>query len=116
MAPPKTSTETDTVTALQAQVSELAGQLKQLLEARPASMASAVLGAPLAVRKPIMGKQTFRLTEPHYRLGRTYQPGELITIENEVPGRTWELFDPNAPVVAPVVVPPSVSRPSDVTV
>jgi hypothetical protein len=39
---------------------------------------------------------TFRLTEPYYRQGRMYQPGELVTIKDEVPGKSWEPFDPHA--------------------
>lgn len=37
------------------------------------------------------GTRTYRLTEPHYRLGIMYQPGELVTITDEPPGKSWKL-------------------------
>ena len=46
------------------------------------------------------GEKTYRLTQPHYRLGRLYQPGELITVTDEVPGRTWDLYEPEAEMKA----------------
>lgn len=56
-------------------------------------------------RKPCSG--TFRIgAGKHYRAGRLYEPGELITIEDEVPGKGWEPFDPNAKAT-PAVPPPA---------
>lgn len=53
------------------------------------------LALAIKERKPVSG--TFRLTERHYRAGKLYDVGELITVENEVPGKSWEPFDPDAP-------------------
>jgi hypothetical protein len=38
-------------------------------------------------RLPTSG--TFRLTDPLYRQGVMFQPGDYVSIENEVPGRSW---------------------------
>lgn len=58
---------------------------------------------------------TYRLTQPHYREGRLYAAGELITIKDEVPGLTWTVYDPKAEAAAalPVIPPPSRGRASD---
>lgn len=32
----------------------------------------------------------------HYRKGKMYEPGELITVTDEKPGKDWVLYDPNA--------------------
>lgn len=40
----------------------------------------------------------------HYRLGKLYQAGELITIADEIPGKEWRPFDPN--YKEPLVLPP----------
>ncbi len=53
-----------------------------------------------AVKERLKVSGTFRLTEKYYRAGRLYEPGELVTIKDEVPGRSWEPFDPNAKVEA----------------
>lgn len=45
--------------------------------------------------------------EGHYRLGRLYVEGELITIDEEIPSKTWRPYDPNfkAPPVVPAAAP-----------
>lgn len=32
----------------------------------------------------------------HYRKGKMYEPGELITVTDEKPGKDWVPYDPNA--------------------
>ena len=66
------------------------------------------------------GEKTYRLTQPHYRLGRLYQPGELITVVDEVPGRSWLPYDAKAEAAAKAEArlaasraPAPDSRPSD---
>lgn len=52
--------------------------------------------ALLGLRKDegiVKGEATYRLTQPHYRKGVTYQPGDLITVTDEKPGRTWVRVD-----------------------
>lgn len=44
---------------------------------------------------------TFRLTERHYRAGRMYEAGDLVSIVDEVPGKSWLPFDPTAPAAPP---------------
>ncbi len=41
----------------------------------------------------VKGEATYRLTERHYRKGVTYQPGDIITVTDEKPGRTWVRVD-----------------------
>lgn len=57
------------------------------------------------------GEKTYRLTQLHYRLGRMYQPGELITVVDEAPGRTWQLYDPKAEAEAAAKARLAASRP-----
>ena len=40
--------------------------------------------------KKYRGTHTYQLTEPHYRLGIMYVKGELVTVTDEVPGKTWK--------------------------
>lgn len=51
------------------------------------------LAPPEENEKPLdakfKGTHTYKLTEPFYRLGVTYKPGELITVTDEVPGKSW---------------------------
>jgi hypothetical protein len=52
--------------------------------------------AILGLRKDdgvVKGEATYRLTERHYRKGVTYLPGDLITVTDEKPGRTWVRVD-----------------------
>lgn len=44
------------------------------------------------------GTKTYRLTQPHYRQGRYFNPGELITVTDEVPGKSWVLLEAKAVV------------------
>lgn len=46
----------------------------------------------------------FRLTQPHYRLGRMYEPGDVLHLKNDVPGKTWVPFDPKATTAVEVPV------------
>lgn len=46
----------------------------------------------------VKGTVTYRLTQPHYRQGRYYQPGELITVTDEKPGKTWVRVEAKAVV------------------
>lgn len=40
------------------------------------------------------GTKTYRLkNQPHYRSGTLYQVGELVTVTDEIPSRTWELVE-----------------------
>lgn len=62
------------------------------VKAKPATVAE--LEEAIKQRKPVTGE--FVLTERHYRLGRLYEPGERVRIVNEVPGKSWLPFDPDA--------------------
>ena len=70
--------------------------------------------APVVSKVPpqYRGTKTYRLTAPHYRKGVTYEAGALITVTDEVPGRTWEAVEDGARAVeaAPGV---ASTRPSD---
>ena len=60
------------------------------------------------------GTKSYRVRQPHYRLGRTYQPGEIITVTDEKPSKTWvpvEVQPVTAIVDAPEPAAPS--RPAD---
>ena len=48
-----------------------------------------------------MGKKTYRMTEPHYRKGKYYPAGSIITVVDEKPSATWELVEDDASKGAP---------------
>lgn len=52
------------------------------------------------------GTKTYRLTEFFYSQGRLYEAGELITVTDKVPGRTWELVEEEKPAPAKAPPPP----------
>lgn len=64
-------------------------------------------------KQVVKGTKTYRLTEPHYRLGRVYQAGELITVTDEVPGRTWVPLEAEKAAAATAPAPQPAKRPSD---
>lgn len=64
------------------------------VEAKAKAATVAELEEAIKQRKPVTGE--FVLTERHYRLGRLYEPGDRVRIVNEVPGKSWVPFDPDA--------------------
>ena len=49
------------------------------------------------------GTKTYRIGPAgHYRLGRSYLPGETITVTDEVPSKTWTPVDNDGVKVKPV--------------
>lgn len=64
------------------------------------------------------GKKTYRMTEPHYRKGKYYPAGSLITVVDEKPSVTWEPVgksdlaeDESLPAPAPKALPHAASAP-----
>lgn len=41
----------------------------------------------------VKGVAKYRLKAPHYRQGRYYKVGDVITVEDEKPSKTWERID-----------------------
>lgn len=79
---------------------------------KPTETLTERLNRAIKERKKCSG--TFRVITRYYRAGRLYEPGELITVENEVPGKSWEPFDPDAPRRAEVPkVAPKANLPSN---
>lgn len=87
MAPPQTQqTNSDAVARaateradkLEREVAALKAKLEEKLAAK-ASPSGAI----------VPGTKSYRLTEPHYRRGRYFQPGEVITVTDEQPGKSW---------------------------
>lgn len=65
-----------------------------------------LLALAIAERQPISG--TFVVgPAKHYRKGRLYLEGELITIVNEIPSKTWTPFDSSPKSNAPAAREPS---------
>jgi len=65
-----------------------------------------VLALAIAERQPISG--TFVVgPAKHYRKGRLYLEGELITIVNEIPSKTWTPHDSSPKSNAPAAREPS---------
>lgn len=49
----------------------------------------------------VPGTKSYRLTKPHYRQGRYYQPGEIITVTDEKPGKSWVPVEAGAVAATP---------------
>lgn len=57
----------------------------------------------------VAGRSRWVLTQPHYRNGEMYPPGQVIEIENEVPGKTWKRLELNEMPAAPTEGPVNLS-------
>lgn len=84
----------------------------------PAQIKAALEGADAPVGPPPLdpkykGTLTYRLTEPHYRLGRMYSAGELITVTDEKPGKSWVPYEGEVAVVPVAAALPPAGRASD---
>ena len=102
---PDMKAELDTLKRQMAALLEQNAALKDKLLAIPSA-------PPPAPRLP-KTSGTFRLTEPHYRAGKYYQAGELITVVDEEPGASWVPYveaGPELPAPAPLT---PQTRPSD---
>ena len=71
---------------LQKKLSEVRASPLVLVRAQVSAMKEAL--RKITAAQPQSGR--FRVTVRTYRAGVVYEPGSIITIENEVPGRTWE--------------------------
>ena len=94
-AGPTASVDAREVEALEKEVALL--EQRALLRKKKEALESeeAILG----LRKNdgvVKGEATYRLTERHYRKGVMYQPGDVITVTDEKPGRSWVRIDNNA--------------------
>lgn len=51
----------------------------------------------------VKGKATFIISAPHYRDGVLYPAGTAVTIDGEIPSKTWKkvALDKSAPVLVP---------------
>lgn len=68
------------------------------------------------LKKPdlVKGKATYKLEAPHYRKGVLMPKGAKITVENEIPSRTWTRIDGGKPAVeSNEEKPKNTGRPSD---
>lgn len=62
------------------------------------------------------GEKTYRVGVRHYRQGVVYEPGELITVTDEKPSKTWTLVDTAkeaAKPAAPAATKPQGKRDAD---
>lgn len=123
MAPPVKQEEKSEFAQLKARLDQLESENKALRRER-ASMEEEVretvsrrlAGNGNTVRElqpEHMGSRTYRVGSRYYRQGRMYEPGELITVVDEIPGKNWVLVSPNAAVdVAAVPEKPKSEVPS----
>lgn len=86
-------------------LSDKAGSDIEQLKAENAALRQQVEAGPVLVAPPRVPRPTtsgtFKLTEPYYRQGVMYLAGQTITIENEVPGKSWERVDPSDHDITP---------------
>jgi hypothetical protein len=59
------------------------------------------------------GTKTYRLGARHYRKGVLYEAGELITVTDEIPSKTWTLVDTSKPEEKPAPAGPKQSTKRD---
>lgn len=78
-------------------------ELMKVIEELKTKVAQATVNESKPPRLPVVpGFSKWRLKQRHYRQGRMYEPGEVIEVENEAPGKTWERVA-EATVVSPVI-------------
>lgn len=76
-------------------------------EVKPGSQLGPIEVLQEAIDKQLKVTGTFVVgPAKHYRKGRLYLEGELITIVNEKPSKTWTPYDPKARAEAAAVVVP----------
>ncbi len=61
---------------------------RMLRAATEAAMENAV-GSGRSKKAVVPGTKRYRLRQPHYRQGSYFSPGDIITVTDEVPGKTW---------------------------
>lgn len=49
-----------------------------------------------AIPEKYKGTISYRLSQPHYRQGIYLEPGSIVTVTDEIPGRTWTPVSPGA--------------------
>lgn len=54
-----------------------------------ASVAGTIKREPRPLEEKHKGTHSYRSSQPHYRQGRLYQPGEIITVTDERPSKHW---------------------------
>lgn len=91
------------VAALQARIA----QLENALAAK-----APTIPAPFTLPEKYKGTKSYTVQAKHYRQGRMFEPGEVITVTDEVPSRTWVPFEVPK-VVAPTAPPPAPLRATD---
>lgn len=97
MAPQPQRNEVDAVTRSALERAEkaereLAAARQTLANLQASGARSSPFGPAVELPAQFKGTKSYRLTQQHYRKGRMYQPGEIITVENERPGRSWVLI------------------------
>lgn len=107
MAPPVTK---DPATV---ELERLAAENKRMA-AELAAMKKQAEAMPTSSKRPdkVMGTKSYRLTQAHYRQGTYYNPGDIITVTDEVPGKTWVPVEAK-PVVQMVSKPEAGGRAAD---
>lgn len=83
MAPPVEAPKAD-IAALQARVAQLEKEL--------AAKAPAVV-MPGELPAKYRGTKSYVCGQKHYRKGRMYEIGEVVTVTDEIPSRTWAPVD-----------------------
>ena len=123
MAPPVVAKqeEKSELSQLKARLDQLEAENKVLrnerteIEAEAQAIVARRLAGNGASRRELKpehkGARTYKLTQRHYRLGRLYEVGELITVTDEIPAKNWVPVSATAApevIVVPVATKPEV--------
>lgn len=68
---------------------ELAAAQKKLAEMEASAGRVASRAVPRALPEQYKGTKKYRVRVPHYRRGVYYAAGDIITVTDEVPSKTW---------------------------
>jgi uncharacterized coiled-coil protein SlyX len=111
----------DMMAQMQAKLDELAAQVGKLqgendtLRVAANGQPAVELRTPPPLDPKYKGTKRYTLTQPHYRREKYYEPGDIIEVTDEKPGRTWVPYEGPASSSPAVNVLPTVTpaAPSD---
>ena len=99
---------------------ELVAARRTIEEMQKASFAKTVAANAernVVTRGPVpeqfKGTRKYRLKQPHYRQGLLYAPGDIITVTDEVPGKSWVPVEERAVAQLVEVEPVATGRAAD---
>lgn len=86
------------IVELRAEVARMRAEREEFRAAMEAGAekARAMTRSPEPLAAEHKGTKSYRSNQPHYRQGRFYMPGEIITVTDEKPSKHWRLVEQRA--------------------